>query len=117
MKIHGSATILSSDDKQRIHGAVLRILGEIGARVESERMRDRLADAGASVRDDGVVTLTEACIDELILASQCAERPAHVRFNAGGYPQRYLDPTTGRAVSHTMQTCRDYIRLADQLDQ
>ena len=117
MRVHGSASILSREDRQRIHGAAVRILGEIGARVDHERLRGRLADAGAAIEADGVVTLSESTIDELIAASRIAERPSELRFNAGGYPQRYLDPSTGRAVAHTMQTCRDYIRLADQLEQ
>jgi len=117
MKVHGSASILSREERTQIHGAVVRILGEIGARVEHERLRRALADAGASVSSEGVVTLHEGAIDSLVADSRIAERPAALRFNAGGYPQRYLDPATGEAVPHTMQTCRDYIRLADQLDQ
>ena len=117
MNVHGCAEVLSPEERQRVHAAVVRILGEMGARVDHERMRRRLADAGARLGSDGVVTLSEQRIDELVAASQVADRPERLRFNAGGYPQRYLDPDTGRAVPHTMRTCRDYIRLADQLDQ
>ena len=117
MKVHGSASILSREERTRIHGAVVRILGEIGVRVEHERLQQALADAGARVSSERVVTLSEGAVDSLVAESRIAEHPGALRFNAGGYPRRYLNPDTGEAVPHTMQTCRDYIRLADQLDQ
>ena len=58
-------SFLSPQDKEKIHRAVLKILSEIGMKVNHAEALQLLTDAGCSVRDDGMVTIAE----ELVLKS------------------------------------------------
>ena len=58
-------SFLSREDKEKIHRAVLKILGEIGMKVHHDEAMKLLTDAGCTVQDDGLVNIAE----ELVLKS------------------------------------------------
>ena len=58
-------SFLSQEDKEKIHRTVLKILVEIGMKVNHAEALDLLTEAGCSVRDDGMVKIAE----ELVLKS------------------------------------------------
>jgi len=58
-------SFLSQEDKEKIHRTVLRILSEIGMKVNHAEALNLLTDAGCSVGDDGMVKIAE----ELVLKS------------------------------------------------
>jgi trimethylamine--corrinoid protein Co-methyltransferase len=58
-------SFLSREDKEKIHRAVLKILGEIGMKVNHDEALALLKDAGCIVAADGMVKIAE----ELVLKS------------------------------------------------
>ncbi len=58
-------SFLSQEDKEKIHRTVLKILSEIGMKVNHAEALNLLTDAGCSVQDDGMVKIAE----ELVLKS------------------------------------------------
>ncbi len=58
-------TFLSTQDREKIHQAVLEILSEIGMRVNHDGAMALLKDAGCAVREDGMVKIPQ----ELVLKS------------------------------------------------
>ena len=51
MKPFGAVRALSEEEDQRIHKAMLRIVSEVGLRVENDEMVARLSDYSARVSD------------------------------------------------------------------
>ncbi|MBI4028247.1 MAG: trimethylamine methyltransferase family protein, partial [Verrucomicrobia bacterium] len=93
--IHGIQQ-LTAGEKERIHRAVLRILAEIGVKVESNRILDRLGDFGADVnRPTQIARFPQALIEQFIGESEpVAERVAEPRVecSVGIYIGKYLNP-------------------------
>ena len=135
MDVFRGANILSRREVDEIIGKAMRILGEVGVRLENRKLLDLLASAGADVDLDAeCVRLPETYLEDF-LASACeeydedvglecsclfpyGERRAYsngIEVTAGTYPQ-YLITADAEVVPHTLQTASDMTRLADKLE-
>jgi len=110
---------LSDCEVERIHGAALRVLSEVGARVESEGLLKLLAEFGGSVDlDDRRVRFPAAQVEQFIAESAKHDWGSHrpgLHVFAGIYACLYLNPETDRLEPFTEQSYRDYIRLGNGL--
>lgn len=71
MKPFGAVRALNEEEDQRIHKAILRIVSEVGLRVENDEMVARLSDYGAHVSDDRqTVTFAPEFIEQFIAQSE-----------------------------------------------
>ncbi len=122
-------SVLSRDDIERVHDASLRILREIGVRVESPEVVSLLADAGAEV--DGEMVR----IDEGIVSDALRTVPKSVRIcsrggkdvtipdegvqliSTDGQPPAVLDIDLGRKRPSTMKDLVEMVLIADALPE
>jgi trimethylamine--corrinoid protein Co-methyltransferase len=86
-------SFLSQEDKEKIHQAILKILSEIGMRVNHAGAMALLADAGCAIQEDGMVKIPQ----ELVLNSiesapdniAVYDREANHVMDLGGYRSYY----------------------------
>jgi trimethylamine--corrinoid protein Co-methyltransferase len=122
-------SVLSRDDIECIHGSSLRILRDIGVRIESPEVVSLLADAGASV--DGEMVR----IDEDIVSNALETVPKSVRISSrggaettipqegvqlisiDGQPPTVLDLELGRKRPSTMKDLVEMVVIADALPE
>ena len=134
MRIRGCTSVLSGEEQERIHAQAVRILAEIGARVESEELVAALRAQGAVVDGrTGRVLVPEAAVARFIEESETvadmetgvapgrglhplALKRARVNCAVGGYALHYLPP--GEAAPHliTIPEVEKFTRLADGLE-
>ena len=110
---------VSDGEVERIHHAALKVLAEVGVRVESEALLGILSDSGGGVDLGGLRVRFAADRVERFIADSTkydwgAHRPGFHTF-AGIYACLYLDPETDRLEPFTEQTYRDYIRVGNAL--
>ncbi len=113
--------ILAEQEVVRIHESALRVLAEVGVRVESEELLALLGEFGGSLdhvtsRVRFPVKVVEQFIADSDRYDWTTHRPAF-RVFAGIYGCEYLNPETQRPEPFTEETFRDYIRLATALRQ
>jgi len=124
-------TILSRDDKQKIHQAALSILEETGTKVESPGVLDMLAKAGAKVDQAS----QRAWLDERLVSTALTTVPKKVAIcsrggvdfsipddgtqliSTDGQPPAVLDLEQGRKRPSTLKDLKDLVVLADALDE
>lgn len=113
--------ILSPEDKERIHTCVLRLLEEMGVRVENESILQKLADFGAGVDLGSQVARFPASLVETYLSGIARydwadlSRPAELDVNVGISSGKYLNPETNRHEPWSEQGLRNYVRLVKAL--
>ncbi len=112
---------LSSGEVEEIHGSALRVLAEVGVKVESRELLSLLADYGADVDQDARrARFAPAWIEQFIADSDTydweSHRPSFSCF-AGIYASLWLDPETDELGPFTEQTLHDYIRLGNALPE
>ncbi len=138
--VHGRLSLLTDDEMSALHGTAVRILREIGMRIDHDEALDRLADAGARVdKATRVVRFPDTLIENsaermrqqfagpqrygeripMRYTSMCfstfaRDVPRHFDVNTGGFPPYILDLEGHRRLA-TLQDVRDSIRLADGL--
>jgi trimethylamine--corrinoid protein Co-methyltransferase len=111
--------ILSGGDVERIHRGALKVLAEVGVRVESQKLLGLLGDFGGAVDlASSRVRFPSAWVEQFIADSVkydwSAHRPSFHTF-AGIYACLYLNPETDTLEPFTEQTFRDYIRIGNAL--
>jgi trimethylamine--corrinoid protein Co-methyltransferase len=132
---------LSQDEMQRIHLSALRILDEVGLKVDSEEALAYLEQYGCRVDYDRrrvtfpadlvqttVDHMRQACADPNRIPQRMSVRYSQIYFttmphrirsdfsaNAGGFNMYYLDLDGNRRPAR-MEDVRTAIRLADALD-
>ncbi len=124
-------SVLSKDDKERVHHAALRILGETGVKVESPAVLDNLSRAGARV-DLGA---QRAWLDERVVSEALRTAPRKVRIcsrggkdytvpeegvqlmSTDGEPPAVLDLDTGVKRPSKLKDLIDLVVLADALPE
>lgn len=124
-------SVLSRDDKERVHQAAIRILGETGVKVESPAMLDILAKAGAKT-DRGAQL---AWLDERVVSEALRTAPRKVRvcsrggrdfavpeegvqlISTDGEPPAVLDLDKGVKRPSTLKDLIDLVVLADALPE
>ncbi len=122
--------VLSNADVQRVHDMSLRILSEVGVRIESRQALDLLRDAGAKVDDRGLAFIDETLVDRSVEAA-----PENVRISSrrgedhvlprddvqlistDGQPPAVFDPATGRKRASKLSDLKELTILADALPE
>lgn len=120
MRIAACARVLDDREIVLIHAAMLRIVSEVGMKIESDEILSRLADHGGMVtRGDMVVRLAPETVESFIDASQKFDwdnvQP-RVTASAGIFLGRYLDPETDEHVPWTEDSVKTYAKVARYLD-
>jgi len=97
----------------------LRILDEVGMRIENERMCERLAQAGADWDRDFGVKFPRKLVETHIEAERSHEPVPDDFYCEGGissYPMRWLDPVDLQVKPQTARSVVDITRLCDALE-
>ncbi|MEW5748378.1 MAG: trimethylamine methyltransferase family protein [Candidatus Thermoplasmatota archaeon] len=126
-----SMSVLSRDDREELHQAALRILGETGVIVESPTALGLLARAGARV-DEGAM---RAWLDERVVDEALRTAPKKVRIcsrggkdhtvpedgvqliSTDGEPPAVLDLDRGVKRASTLKDLVDLVVVADALPE
>jgi len=107
---------LSAREEETLHASVLRIIDEVGLKVESEPLLERMAAIGGRVDSTRQqVTFSPAATEEFIDSSQrvdWAQRPPQVRGSADIYYGLYLDPQSDEFLPMTVERAQRYFRVA-----
>ncbi len=128
--VRPTLTMLSQDDRQRLHSASGEILRTTGVKVYSERGRKLLQDAGAVVADDLVkipLELIEAALASAPKAFNLYQRGTdktavqldgqNVYFGPGSDTLRYLDPRSGLRRDYQLADIADCMHVCDALPE
>ncbi len=113
--------ILSRAEVEEIHRSALRVLAEVGVKVESRELLSLLAEYGADVEFEAqAARFSPAWVEQFIADSDTyhwdSHRPSFSCF-AGIYACLYLDPESDECEPFTEQTLADYIRLGNALPE
>ncbi|MHC5058583.1 MAG: trimethylamine methyltransferase family protein [Planctomycetota bacterium] len=121
---------LSPDAVGRIHGSALRILEEVGVRVELGEALDVFEKAGAGVdRAESRVRIKSRFVEQSLASvpssiTLCGRDPEHdldlegerVYMGTGGAAVNVVDPDAGEARPGKLRDVADLARLVDGLD-
>jgi trimethylamine--corrinoid protein Co-methyltransferase len=120
-KFHGGFDPFSEQDYRKLHEATLTILDKVGVYVDSARVLECAAQAGATVDFDKKIVRFPGDLIERNIAN-CKNsldrrpRPDNVRFSCDGGGGFVLDYQTMRQRPAVIQDIRDFSRLADALE-
>lgn len=124
-------SVMSRDDKEKVHQAALRILSETGVKVESQEVLDMLARGGVKVDP----ARSMAWPDEGAISEALRTAPKKVRIcsrrgdewnlpeegvqliSTDGQPPAVLDLEKGVKRPSTLKDLRDLVVLADALPE
>jgi trimethylamine--corrinoid protein Co-methyltransferase len=123
--------VLSEDERHQVHEHSLRILADTGVRVDTERGRQFLGDAGAEVDEEThIVRFSQSLVEEALRLAPKeftlgARRPGcDLKMNGGdcflipdGEAMFALDRETGERRPGTTADWLAATRLADRLDE
>jgi len=110
---------LSTDEIERIIDYALRILDEVGMRIENTRMCERLAEVGVEWDKDFGVKFPRKVVEAHIETERSHEPPPDDFTVEGGissYPLQWLDPVDLEVKPCTAHAVADITRLCDALD-
>jgi len=114
------ANPLSPVEEEAIHQNVLRILDEVGVRVENASLIERLVGCGARVDSrDPVVRFSPEFVEEFLVQSEHfdgATIAPTVSASVDVYLGAYLDPETDEFVPWDLDRLRRYVKLAHYLE-
>ena len=120
MKIAACATVLDASEIEQIHAAMLRILAEVGVKIENDTILSRLADLGGQVnRQAQIVQFPPAAVERFIGDSEefdWREAKPRITAAAGIFLGRYLDPETDEHVPWTAERILRYAKVARSLE-
>jgi trimethylamine--corrinoid protein Co-methyltransferase len=123
--------VLNNDDLKKIDESSIKILGEVGIRVDSEEAASILHDGGAET-DGSSPNMVK--IPEHMIRDALKKAPSHIRLYdrtlekylelgsgrgaaaAGHNAVKFMDHETGRQRPATCADCDDFIKLVDALD-
>ena len=126
-----SMSVLSKDDREKVHQAAVRVLGETGIMVESQEVLGLLARAGARVD----MPARRAWLDERVVDEALRTAPRKVRIcsrggrdyavpeegvqliSTDGEPPAVLDLDKGVKRPSTLKDLRDLVVIADALPE
>jgi len=113
--------VLNSDDIESIHQATLHVLSEVGIILSHQEFREKLVDAGASIKEERVLlppemveSAIESCGKTVTIRGR-NEQTANLGdgtlhwHNVGGARDVY-DPRSGKSRRATIQDVRDSTR-------
>ena len=112
--------MLELREVERIHAAVVRIMSEVGMRVENDVILSRLAGVGCVVdRSTQTVRCPPGVLERFLQESSRfdwdAVQPV-VHCSAGVYLGRYLDPFTEEYLDWTEERIVAYAKVAEALE-
>jgi len=111
--------MLGRAEVERVHRSALRVLHEVGVKVESETLLSLLGDYGGEVGpDEQRVRFPSAFVEQFIADSDKYDWESHQpRFGcyAGIYNSLYHNPETDGLEVFTERTLADYIRVGRAL--
>jgi len=109
------AAFLTKRQVETIHRGALRVLAEVGVRVEHEAVRKRLTRAGGQCGAGQAVRFPSKTVERLI-AEAPKRKPARARATVsarvGVYGSRYLDPATDALLDFDEDRLGRYAALA-----
>lgn len=126
-----SMEVLSKSDIEQVHGTSLRILSEVGFRMESPAVLDMLRKAGARVDEDRLMVY----LDEHMVSEALRTAPRKVRIcsrggrdctvpeegtqliSTDGQPAAIFDLSTGKKRPSTLKDVLNLAILADALPE
>ena len=124
-------SILSKKDIEKVHEASLRILADVGVKVESSAVREDMKAAGARVEDPKELVF----LDETMVDRSVDSAPEQVRIcsrggtdyvipsdgtqlmSTDGQPAAVFDAQTGQKRASTLKDLREMMILADALPE
>ena len=121
---------LSQDVIGRIHGSALRVLEEVGVRVDLPEVLEIFSEAGANVDSDNMrVKIPEGMVEEYIGSTPstvrlCGREPENdlilektrVYMGTGGAALRVVDPYSTKARPINLKDIAKLAKLADELE-
>ncbi len=111
--------ILTRAQVERIHRTALRVLEEVGVKVEHEEVRRLLAAAGGRTSHPDIVRFASKDVEHALSLSprRPAEppQPPRIRGSVGIYECRYLDPESNQPIPFTEDLFARYIALGRSL--
>ena len=120
MKLAACARVLDDSEIALIHDAMLRIVSEIGMRIENDVILSRLAELGGTVDKEAQTARFAPDFVERFIAESAkfdwAGVQPQVSASAGVYLGWYLDPETDKHVSWTEERIATYAKVAHYLD-
>jgi len=120
MRLAACATVLEQHEIEQIHNAMLRIVSEVGMKLENDTILTGLAELGASVdREAMIARFAPDVVERLIADSEEFDwngvKP-QISASAGVFLGRYLDPETDQHVPWTAERILAYAKTAHYLE-
>jgi trimethylamine--corrinoid protein Co-methyltransferase len=118
LKTWGTSEVLNGSAIEEIYGKALRVLKDIGVRVENKWMVDRLVSHGAESKEPFVVTFPEHLMDDMVRNAVPFdwETVPELSFTAGANPQYYMAAGTDYVCENTLASIERLTKLADRLE-
>lgn len=102
-----------------IHRAMLRIVSEVGLKIEAPQLVVKMAEGGGTPHEDGRVTFTAEYVERFIAESDpfdWARAAPRAGAHLGIYHGPYLDPETNEFVPFTHERLTACFKLATHLE-
>ena len=110
---------LSRQQVELVHRNALRVLAEVGVKVENEELRRRLTSVGGRADSGGDVVRFAAAEAERYIAAApktpSSDAPGRVGARVGVYQSRYLEPQDDRLVRFDETRLAKYAAMAREL--
>lgn len=120
MKTWACADVLEEKEIKLIHHYALRILSEIGVKVENKTIREKLAEYGGKIDNNTErVCFPNQTIEKFLAESEPTEefdpRTMDLSTTTGGYHRLYGTPE-GKVVPFTLKIMVEMIKVANALE-
>ena len=111
---------LTQAQVQRIHRTALRVLEEVGIKVEHDEVRHLLTVVGGKISGTDVVRFVAKDVEHALSLSPRRpvldpSQPPRIRGSVGVYECRYLDPESNRPIPFTEDLFARYTALGKSL--
>ncbi len=118
IKTWGTSQVLNRSEIEEIYGKALRVLNEVGVRIENKWMIDMLVANGAEVKGPFLVAFPEHLIDAMVKTAVPFdwEGVPELSFVAGANPQYYMAAGTDQVRENTLASIERLTILADRLE-
>ena len=118
MTLHGCIAQIPEADGRRLHEAVMRVLGELGLRLEHPVLLTEMREFGFRVDSDRQVVYFDRDLVEPIIQGMGGHElglSTGLRFNAAGFVSHYLEPERDELRRHTLESHRRFVGVCSEL--